>query len=66
MTQDRTDNQHQPPDASDVVEGPIGSARLKDPASSGPNGADLDALPRIEGIPAAGADEASPPSERTS
>ncbi|HEX7472632.1 MAG TPA: hypothetical protein VF323_06090 [Candidatus Limnocylindrales bacterium] len=36
------------PDASDVVEGPVGSAALKDPATSGPMGADLDALPPID------------------
>ena len=38
----------QPPDASDVVEGPVGSASLKDPATSGPMGADLDALTPID------------------
>jgi len=38
----------QGPDSSDVVEGPVGSARLKDPETSGPIGADLDALPPID------------------
>lgn len=37
-----------PPDASDVVDGPIGSASLRDPATSGPMGADLDALEPID------------------
>lgn len=36
------------PDASDVVDGPIGSASLRDPATSGPMGADLDALEPID------------------
>jgi hypothetical protein len=35
------------PDAGDVVEGPIGAARLRGPAS-GPTAADLDALPPID------------------
>ena len=38
----------QTPDASDVVDGPIGSASLRDPASSGPEGADLSRLDEIE------------------
>lgn len=42
------------PDASDVVTGPVGSASLRDPASSGPQGADLDQLPTID-PPSAGA-----------
>jgi hypothetical protein len=36
------------PDASDVVSGPIGGASLRDPASSGPEGARLDRLPVID------------------
>jgi len=36
------------PDASDVVTGPVGRASLRDPASSGPMGADLDRLPTID------------------
>jgi hypothetical protein len=47
-----TDDTHQepadPPDASDVVEGPVGSASLREPSTSGPMGADLDELPSIE------------------
>ena len=35
-------------DASDVVDGPVGYAHLKDPATSGPIGADLDKLPPID------------------
>jgi hypothetical protein len=37
------------PDASDVVEGPIGSAWLRDPAEPGKRGADLDELKPIDG-----------------
>jgi hypothetical protein len=40
-------------DASDVISGPIGGASLRDPASSGPQGADLDLLPAMD----TGADE---------
>jgi hypothetical protein len=47
-TTDPPPNVHALPDASDVVTGPIGSARLRDPASSGPEGADVDRLPTIE------------------
>lgn len=36
------------PDASDVVTGPIGSARLRDPMSTGPEGVELDRLPAID------------------
>ncbi len=36
------------PDASDVVSGPVGSATLRDPASSGPEGTDLSQLLEIE------------------
>jgi hypothetical protein len=36
------------PDASDVVTGPIGSARLREPAPSSPEGVDLDRLPAID------------------
>ena len=35
-------------DASDVISGPIGGASLRDPASSGPEGADLNRLPVID------------------
>jgi hypothetical protein len=40
-------------DVSDVISGPIGGASLRDPASSGAEGADLDGFPVID----AGADE---------
>jgi hypothetical protein len=36
------------PDASDVVDGPVGGAWLKDPATAGPTGADLEALPVLD------------------
>jgi hypothetical protein len=36
------------PDASDVIEGPIGGAALKEPNRPEPTGADLDALPTID------------------
>jgi hypothetical protein len=36
------------PDAADVISGPIGSASLRDPATSGPEGADLAKLPPID------------------
>jgi hypothetical protein len=36
------------PDASDVVTGPIGSASLRDPATSGPEGAELERLPIVD------------------
>jgi len=36
-------------DATDVVIGPVGSARLIDPESAGSLGADLDALTPIDG-----------------
>ena len=48
MTDDTRQTPDSPPDASDVVEGPVGSASLRDPATSGPMGADLDELPTIE------------------
>jgi hypothetical protein len=37
-----------PPNAVDVVDGPIGSAWLRDPATSGPKDADHDGWPVIE------------------
>jgi hypothetical protein len=48
VTQDSTRTSDHVADASDVVDGPVGSAWLKDPATSGPIGADLDALPAID------------------
>ena len=45
----KPDRQPSPePDASDVVTGPIGDAELRDPATSGPEGADLGRLLEIE------------------
>jgi hypothetical protein len=35
------------PDATDVVEGPVGSASLVDPADNPDGGADLDELPKV-------------------
>lgn len=43
------------PDSSDVITGDIGGAHLRDPATSGPEGADLEQLPIIP------ADEVEPP-----
>jgi|SoimicmetaTmtHMC_FD_contig_31_1112587_length_564_multi_3_in_0_out_0_2 hypothetical protein len=41
-------------DTGGVVEGPVGSASLKEPADAAPSAADLDALPAID------ADDGSP------
>lgn len=49
MTSDRPDDAPAAPDASDVITGSAGNARLRDPASSGPEGANLDRLPSIDG-----------------
>jgi hypothetical protein len=54
MTTDHPNEEPAAPDASDVVTGPVGSASLRDPASSGPEGADLDRLQEIDvdaGVP---------------
>jgi hypothetical protein len=48
VTDDGTTDPKDAPDASDVVEGPVGSASLKDPSTSGPIGADLAALEPID------------------
>lgn len=48
MTTDHPSEEPAAPDASDVISGPIGGASLRDPASSGPKGADLDRLPSID------------------
>ena len=45
------------PDAGDVVTGPVGSASLRDPATSGLEGAQLDQLADIE-VPSAGVEPA--------
>jgi hypothetical protein len=42
------DSETTDPDSSDVVSGPIGSASLRDPATSGPEGAALERLPIVE------------------
>jgi hypothetical protein len=55
MTETRRPTDGGTRDASDVVEGPVGSSHLKDPATSGPIGADVDDLPAID-IPDDGAD----------
>jgi hypothetical protein len=55
MTDQERAMRERTPDAGDVVEGPIGGARLRDPAS-GPIGADLDALPPIGVEPGASRD----------
>lgn len=47
MSQDKS-TKDQAPDASDVVDGPVGSAWLKDPASVGPIGAEIAELPPID------------------
>lgn len=47
MTQDKS-IKDQAPGASDVVDGPVGSAWLKDPASVGPIGAEIAELPPID------------------
>ncbi|MHB8399598.1 MAG: hypothetical protein ACYDCI_11810 [Candidatus Limnocylindrales bacterium] len=49
MAQDNGVAVDQGADATDVVIGPVGSARLIDPASAGSLGADLDALTPIDG-----------------
>ena len=41
-------------DSSDVIEGEIGHARLKEPSDDPDTGADLGQLPEIESGPAAG------------
>jgi len=64
MFEDRPVPSEPEPDASDVVEGPVGSASLRDPATSGPMGADLEALPSIEVDPEAETNE-RPSVERT-
>jgi hypothetical protein len=54
MTTDHPNDEPAAPDASDVITGPIGNARLRDPAASGSEGADLDRLRSIDmdaGVP---------------
>lgn len=53
MTVDQPNQEPAGRGATDVISGPIGAASLRDPASSGAEGADLDGYPVID----AGADE---------
>ena len=53
MTSEPSKDTTTAPDSADVVTGPVGSASLRDPATSGPEGAQLDQLPDIE-VPSAG------------
>ena len=57
MTSQPSKDKTTAPDAGDVVTGPVGSASLRDPATSGPEGAQLDQLPDIE-VPSAGVEPA--------
>jgi hypothetical protein len=53
-----------PTDASDVVEGPVGSAAIKDPSTNPGIGADLDELPAVEPGSDGAPDRTDPPSAR--
>ncbi len=48
MNQDETSAGADGPDASDIIEGPIGGARLKEPNTGEPTGADLEELPGFD------------------
>ncbi len=48
MTEDKSATAGRAPGAVDVVDGPVGSAWLKDPATLGPIRTDLDTLPSID------------------
>jgi hypothetical protein len=48
VNSDPSDSETREPDSSDVVTGPVGSASLRDPATSGPEGAELERLPIVE------------------
>jgi hypothetical protein len=48
MPDDRKPTSEPVPDVTDVVTGPVGSAHLKDPATSGDIGADVYELPGAE------------------
>lgn len=53
------------PDASDVVTGPVGSARLRDPATAPDEGAELENLPEIDpDLPPNPIESQEPPVER--
>jgi hypothetical protein len=47
MSTEQASKRPDAPDASDVITGDIGEARLRDPASSGPEGAELEQLPIV-------------------
>jgi hypothetical protein len=47
-------------DSSDVVEGPVGDANLVDPTTAKGRGADLTALPIVDGPEGIGDDGAAP------
>ncbi len=61
MKSDPSQAEPRQPDSSDVVSGPIGSARLRDPATSMPEGAELERLPIVESD--ATADDADEPEQ---
>ena len=62
MDQRQPGDPNAPADASDVVEGPVGDAAIKDPSTNPGMGADLDELPAVE--PGDGApDGTDPPAE---
>lgn len=48
MDQRRPGDPNAPADASDVVEGPVGDAAIRDPSTNPGIGADLDELPAVE------------------
>jgi hypothetical protein len=48
MPDDRKPTHGSRPDATDIVTGPVGSAHLKDPATSGDIGGDVYELPGAE------------------
>jgi hypothetical protein len=48
LTQEGSIVSEHAPDASAVVDGPVGAASLKNPATSGPIAAELKALPSID------------------
>jgi hypothetical protein len=64
MDERRPADRNAPADASDVVEGPVGSASIKDPATNPGIGADLDELPDVENGGDDSTDRTDPPVER--
>ena len=63
MDRRRQADPNAPADASDVVEGPVGSASIKDPATNPGIGADLDELPAVETGGDDASDRTDPPDE---